>query len=150
MVQSLPYLLGSLGVTIALSLSAFGACEGMSSCGTASILYAHIPAIVTYSYVSMIMISTIFFYGFILSIIIINKLSASYSLHSSIMHLTSSLIFGIIGLYSGKSMGRISSNSFRRIAKNTEFYMTFIISLASVEVTLVIGFLCSLLVIYKK
>lgn len=143
------YLLGALSVSIILGLSAYGACDGMSSCGTASVLYSSIPAIVTYSYISMIMISTVFFYGFILAIIVINKLGESYTMHNGVMHLAAGIVFGAVGLYAGKSMGRISNNSFRRMAQKPEFYMTFIVSLASVEITLVIGFLCSLLVIYK-
>jgi len=95
------------------------------------------------------MISTTFFYGFILAIVIINKLGGSYTLSDGIHHLVSGLIFGVIGLSSGTAMGDISAQCFKRIAQNEEFYTSFMISLASVEVTLVIGFLCSLLVIYK-
>lgn len=149
MVDSIGILLGSLGTAFILGLAAFGACDGMSSCGTASILHSNKPIIVTYSYISMIMISTIFFYGFILSIVIMNKISSNYTTTQGIHHLLAGLIFGIIGLYSGKSMGSISNNGFKIMAKKPEFYMSFIICLASVEVTLVIGFLCSLLVIYK-
>ena len=98
---------------------------------------------------SMIIISTIFFYGFIISIIIINRLVSRYSLHNGIFHLVSGLIFGLVGLYAGKSMGKISKDGFKKIAQKEQFYTSFIVSLASVEVTLVIGFLCSLLIIYK-
>lgn len=146
---SVQYLLGALSVSTILGFSAYGACDGMSSCGTASVLYSNIPAVVTYSYISMIMISTVFFYGFILAIVVINKLDENYTTHSGVMHLAAGLIFGMVGLHAGKSMGRISNSSFRRMAQKPGFYMTFIVSLASVEITLVIGFLCSLLVIYK-
>jgi V-type H+-transporting ATPase 16kDa proteolipid subunit len=144
------YLLGSVGVTSLIGLSACGACEGMMECGTASTLYSQIQSVVTYSYVAMIMISTVFFYGFILSIIIIGKIGNNdYSLHNGIMHLTAGIVFGLIGLYSGRSMGKIATKGFERIAQKPSFYTSFMIALASVEVTLVIGFLCSLLVIYK-
>lgn len=143
------YMFCSLGVAGILSMSAFGACDGMSSCGSASILHSHIPIVITYSYISMIMVSTIFFYGFILSIVIMNRVSSDYDLISGIHHFLASLLFGVISLYAGKSMGSISNNGFKVIAKKPEFYTSFIICLASVEVTLVIGFLCSLLVVYK-
>lgn len=147
--DDLPYLLGSLGVLLILGLSASGSCEGMMECGASSTLHSQIGTVLTYSYVSMIMISTIFFYGFILSIIVINKLGEGYNLHNGILHLVAGLIFGVIGLFAGKSMGKISKDGFRRIAEKEQFYTSFIVSLASVEVTLVIGFLCSLLIIYK-
>lgn len=143
------YLLGALSVSTILGLSAYGACDGMSSCGTASILYSTIPAIVTYSYISMIMISTVFFYGFIIAIVIINKLEKDYTVHNGIMHLAASLVFGAVGMCAGKTMGRMSNCSFRRMAQKADFCMAFIVSLASVEITLVIGFLCSLLIIYR-
>jgi F0F1-type ATP synthase membrane subunit c/vacuolar-type H+-ATPase subunit K len=148
--QDLQFLLGSLGVTSLLGLSACGACDGMMNCGTSSTLHAQKQSVVTYSYVSMIMISTVFFYGFILAIIIVGKIGGNtYSLHSGIMHFTAGLIFGLIGLHAGKVMGNMSKKGFERIAEVPAFYTSFMISLASVEVTLVIGFLCSLLVIYK-
>lgn len=148
--EELEYLLGAIGVTSLISLSACGACEGMMMCGTASTMYSEIQTVLTYSYVAMIMISTVFFYGFILSIIIIGRLgNTAYSLHEGIMHLTAGIVFGLIGMYAGKSMGRITTKGFERIAQKPAFYTSFMISLASVEVTLVIGFLCSLLVVYK-
>ena len=148
--EDLEYLLGSLGVTALIGLSACGACEGMMNCGTASTLYAQLQSVITYSYVSMIMISTVFFYGFILSIIIVWKLGGpSYSIHNGIMHLVAGVVFGMIGMQSGRAMGRMSNKGFERIAQNPAFYTSFMIALASVEVTLVIGFLCSLLIIYK-
>ncbi|ELA41524.1 uncharacterized protein VICG_01388 [Vittaforma corneae ATCC 50505] len=147
--EGLPYLLGSLSVMLVLGLCACGSCNGMMKCGTSSTIHSQISTVLTYSYVSMIIISTSFFYGFILSIIIINKLGPNYTLHTGILHLTSGIIFGVIGVNSGVSMGNISSHGFKRIAQNEKFYTSFMISLASVEVTLVIGFLCSLLIIYK-
>lgn len=145
----LAQLLGSVSVMIILGFSACGSCYGMGKCGTASTLHSQIRTVLTYSYVSMIMISTTFFYGFILAIIIINRLGGGYSLQDGIHHLISGLIFGVVGLSAGTSMGNISSNCFKKIAQKDDFYMTFVVALASVEVTLVIGFLCSLLVIYK-
>lgn len=148
--EDLEYLLGSLGVTALMGLSACGACEGMMACGTASTLHAQAQSVVTYSYVAMIMISTVFFYGFILAVIIIGKLgTAEYSLHSGMMHLAAGLAFGGIGLQAGRAMGRMSRSGFERIAQKGAFYTSFLVTLASVEVTLVIGFLCSLLIIYK-
>lgn len=147
--MSVQHLLGALSVSTILGLSAYGACDGMSSCGTASILYSSIPAIVTYSYISMIMISTVFFYGFIIAIVVINKLEENYTMHSGVMHLAASIIFGAVGMCAGKTMGRMANSGFRRMAQKTDFCMAFVVSLASVEITLVIGFLCSLLIIYK-
>lgn len=143
------YLLGSIGIMAILGLSACGSCSGMSKCGTSSVLHSQISTVLTYSYVAMIMISTCFFYGFILAIIMINRLDSNYTLKKGILHLVSGTLFGVIGLSSGKTMGNISSDGFKSIAKNEKFYTSFMICLASVEVTLVIGFLCSLLIIYK-
>jgi len=144
------YLLGALSVATILGLSAQGACNGMGKCGTASVLYSNIPIIVTYSYVAMIMISTVFFYGFILSIVIINKIGKSYTIFNGVSHLSASFIFGMIGLNSGQMMGNISKMCFKEISVKPDFYTTFIISLASVEVTVVIGFLCTLLILHKS
>lgn len=149
MYNSIELILGALSISIILGLSAYGSCDGMGKCGTSSVMYSNIPIIVTYSYVAMIMISTVFFYGFILSIVIINKLGKTYTLVNGITHLASSLIFGLIGLNTGNVMGNISQLCFKEISTDPNFYFTFIISLASAEVTLVIGFLCSLLTIYK-
>lgn len=147
--SDLPYLLGSLSIMVILGLAACGSCNGMARCGTASAIHSQISTVLTYSYVSMIIISTTFFYGFILAIVIINKLGGSYTLRDGVHHLVAGVIFGVVGLSTGVSMGDISSNCFKRIAQNEEFYTSFMIALASVEVTLVIGFLCSLLVIYR-
>ena len=143
------YLLGALGTTVLLGLSACGACNGMSVCGAASALNASVPAIVTYSYVAMIIISTVFFYAFILAIIIINRLVPEYTLQDGLKHLAAGILFGGVGMYSGNSMGEISKEGFRRLAKRPGFFMTFLVALASVEVTLVIAFLCALLIIFS-
>lgn len=149
MIEQAQYLLGTFSVCIILALSASGACSGMSSCGTSSILHTKLPVVITYSYISMIMISTIFFYGFILAIVIINKLTQEYTTANGMHHLVASLIFGLISFFSGRAMGEISADGFKIISKKPSFYVSYIVCLASVEVTLVIGFLCSLLVIYK-
>ena len=148
MPQDISYLLGSLGVTFLLGLSAYGSCHGMRVCGSSAALHSGIPAIITYSYVSMIIISTVFFYAFILAIIIINRLGAAYGLEDGLRHLFSGILFGSIGFSSGKAMGGVAQEGFRRLAKHPGFFVTYLIALASVEVTLVIAFLCTLLVIY--
>lgn len=146
--EDISFLIGSLGISILLSLSAAGSCLGMSACGTSSTLNCTLPSVVTYSYVAMIMISTIFFYAFILAIIIMNQISVEYGNKQAVFHFAASLIFGTIGLVSGKAMGNISKEGFRRIVAKNDYFISFLISLASIEVTLVIAFLCSLLVIF--
>lgn len=149
MSEDLNYFLGSLGIALLLSLSAFGSCTGMGMCGAASALNSHVSSIITYSYVAMIIISTVFFYAFILAIIIINRLAGDYSFKEGLGHLAAGIIFGGVGLSSGLSMGRVTKDGFRRLSKRTDFFMTFLLALASVEVTLVIAFLCTLLIIFS-
>lgn len=143
------FLSGSLGIAFVLSLSAYGSCNGMGVCGAAAALNSGVPVIITYSYVSMIIISTVFFYAFILAIIIINKLGPVYTFEESLKHLASGILFGCIGLSSGKAMGKVAKEGFRRLAKTPGFVMTYLIALASVEVTLVLAFLCTLLIIFS-
>lgn len=144
------YLIGSLGVATLLSLSAYGSCNGMSICGASAALHSSSPIVITYSYVSMIIISTVFFYAFILSIIIINKFDSTYSFIAAIKHLACGIVFGSIGLSGGLSMGQVSKKGFAKLAKYPSFFMPFLISLASIEVTLVIAFLCALLIIFTS
>ncbi|OQS55698.1 hypothetical protein EHP00_469 [Ecytonucleospora hepatopenaei] len=146
--KNIEYLIGPTGISILLGLCAYGSCSGMSLCGCSSTLYADKGKIVTYSYVAMIMISTVFFYGFILAIITMNKITDNYKYITSIWHLSACTLFGMVGCTAGISMGKISQSGFRRIAERGEFFMSFLIALASVEVTLVLAFLCSLLMIY--
>lgn len=146
--ENVEYLIGPLGISILLGLCAYGSCTGMSLCGCSSTLYANKPKIVTYSYIAMIMISTVFFYGFIIAILIINKITNDYKYISSIWNLSAAILFGAVGYTAGICMGKISQAGFRRIVQKNEFFMSFLIALASVEVTLVLAFLCSLLMIY--
>lgn len=146
--SSLEYLLGPLGISILLGLSACGSCTGMGLCGCSSILYADKGRIITYSYVSMIMISTIFFYAFILAILVINKLTDKYSLITAIWDLTACTIFGGVGYSAGISMGNIAKNSFSCIVQTDDFFISFMIAFASVEVTIILAFLASILIIY--
>jgi len=148
--SDLPFLLGSIGIAFLLGLAALGSSYGLSQCGSSSIPCSSSPGVITYSYIAMIIISTIFFYAFILSMIIINGLSSNYSLIKSIKHLGTGLFFGIVSLIAGKSMGRISEHSFVSITKKKDFFVCYLISLASVEVILVISFLCSLLMIFSQ
>ncbi|KAI4291919.1 V-type H+-transporting ATPase 16kDa proteolipid subunit [Pancytospora philotis] len=143
------YLFGALGVSALLGLSAYGSCTGMGACGAASTLNSHVPSVITYSYVAMIIISTVFFYAFILAIVIINRLTGTYPLSHGIVHLAAGLLLGGVGLSSGLAMGRIANDSFRRLAKRPEFFVSFILALASVEVTLVLAFLCSLILVFS-
>lgn len=149
MSEDISYLLGSLGIAILLGLSALGSCTGMGVCGASSALNSRVPSIVTYSYVAMIIISTVFFYAFILAIIMINRLTSDYSFAQGLRHLAAGVIFGGVGLSSGLSMGHVAKDGFRRLSKRSEFFMTFLLALASVEVTLVIAFLCTLLIIFS-
>lgn len=143
------YLVGSLGITLILGLSAYGSCKGMSVCGATAALNAGVPIIITYSYVSMIIISTVFFYAFILAIIIINRFDSSYGFEESLRNFASCLLFGCVALSSGSAMGKVVQEGFRRLAKNPEFFVTYLVSLASIEVVLILSFLCTLLMNYK-
>ncbi|ORD94210.1 hypothetical protein ECANGB1_1034 [Enterospora canceri] len=147
--ENVEYLIGPLGISLLLGMSAYGSCTGMSLCGCSSTLYADRPRIVTYSYVAMIMISTVFFYAFILGILVMNKITATYSLSTAIWNFSACSLFGLVGFVSGISMGRISQLGFRRIVQKNDFFMSFLVALATVEVTLILAFLCSLLMIYN-
>lgn len=146
--NNIEFLLGPAGISILLGLCAYGSCSGMALCGCSSTLYANKGKIVTYSYVAMIMISTVFFYGFILAILVINKIADNYTFITSIWNLSACCLFGFVGCTAGISMGKISQSGFRRIVDKSDFFMSFLTALASVEVTLVLAFLCSLLMIY--
>ncbi|ORD96085.1 VATL [Hepatospora eriocheir] len=147
--EIIQYLIGPIGISFLLSLSAYGSCDGMANCGASSTLYSDKPMIVTHSYVSMIMVSTVFFYAFIIGIIVMNKIDNNYTFIKSIWDLIACLLFGCIGLVGGKSMGLVSKLCFRRIVQKPEFFISFLFSLASLEVTLILAFLISLLIIYK-
>ncbi|KAL6122072.1 hypothetical protein NUSPORA_00920 [Nucleospora cyclopteri] len=146
--ESMEFLVGPLGIALLLGLSAYGSCSGMSLCGCSSTLYANKQSIITYSYVAMIMISTVFFYAFILAILVINKFTTDYTLIQAIWNFSACCLFGGTGCVSGICMGKISQKGFRRIVEKPDFFMSFLITLASIEVTLVLAFLCSLLMIY--
>lgn len=149
LMNSFEFLIGPLGISLLLGLSAYGSCTGMSLCGCSSTLYADKNKIVTYSYVAMIMISTVFFYAFILTILVINKITENYTYITAIWNFSACCLFGVTGYVAGISMGKVSQNGFRRIVQRNEFFMSFLIALASIEVTLVLAFLCSLLMIYN-
>merc|ERR1712133_49767 len=118
--KNVEYLIGPLGISLLLGMSAYGSCTGMSLCGCSSTLYANKPKILTYSYIAMIMISTVFFYAFILAILVMNKISNSYTFTSAVWNFSASALFGMVGYVSGISMGKMSQLGFRRIVQNNE------------------------------
>ncbi|KAI5181094.1 V-type H+-transporting ATPase 16kDa proteolipid subunit [Pancytospora epiphaga] len=146
--EEIGYFYGALGVSILLSMAAYGSCIGMGTCGASSVLHASTSIVITYSYIAMIIISTVFFYAFILAILIINKLTGEYTFVKGITHLSAGILLGCVGLFSGKSMGHITNDGFRRLSKKPEFFMIFLLALASVEVTLVLAFLCALIIVF--
>ena len=97
----------------------------------------------------MIMCSTVFFYAFILSITIMNQILDNYTFDLSFKHLLAGLIFGLIGKSVGEAMRKLFKFGFRRVFQKPAFFSSFLISLVSLEVVLILGFLCSLMLIFK-
>ncbi|KAI5149204.1 V-type H+-transporting ATPase 16kDa proteolipid subunit [Enteropsectra breve] len=149
MEEQTSFLLGALGICSTLSLAAYGSCSGMAMCGSSSALYAHVHEIISFSYVSMIIISTVFFYAFILAIVMMNKITKDFSALLGLRYLSIGIFFGTVGMVAGRAMGAVSQSGFRKLSKHPSFFTSFLISLASIEVTLVLAFLCSLILLYS-
>lgn len=148
--SEISYLYGSLGIAALLSLSARGACGGMVLCGAAAALQAGRAHVIAISYVAMIIISTGFFYAFIIAISMISAIGGSYEVETGVRHLLAGLLYGSVGSVVGAGMGVLAGDGIRRVAKTPEFLGGFMILLVALEVVLLLAFLCALLMVFTE
>ncbi|WUR04774.1 V-type proton ATPase subunit C (VMA11) [Vairimorpha necatrix] len=146
--ESIPYLIISLGLIFLISLTSYGSCYGMTLAATSSSLYAHKKQVMTYSYIATIMSSSIFFQAFILVMIILSRMEGDYTMNMSLAHTLACLILGGTGYAVGILMGNISKEGFKKLYKETKFNISFVLLYATSEVILLFSFMASLILIY--
>lgn len=147
--ESLPFLIGFSGIAALMSLSSYGACHGMAQAVTASTMYIQKKSILTSALVAVVMISIIFFLALVVSIIILTRLKAGYTISQSIDHFVGCLVLGAVGAVCGKSMGSVSTSMFRILHKKNAFFFSFMLIISTVELAVVFAFIIALKMIYN-
>ncbi|KAG0442094.1 hypothetical protein DMUE_0544 [Dictyocoela muelleri] len=136
----------SMSIAFMMSLSACGSTTGIGLIGTSSVLYARNTNIVKYAYIGAIFSSTPIILSFILSIISSRKLETEIKFADATKLAIANVINGFSSYFSGIGMGSISKHSFRMINKNKNMGFYYIVMLISFEMTTIIGFIISMII----
>lgn len=148
--KNISYALTAAGIALETSLAVYGACEGMISAGAASILCSQNRAILGPTYFVMIMISTIFFSGFLVSLIIATNLGGTLSTKAGISYFSACLMVGITAAVSGKVCAGIGRKGFRVLSEKPSFLPILIVLFGMVEFIIIAVLACALLLIYQQ
>lgn len=148
--KDIPYALAAVGIALETSLAVYGACEGMVSAGAASVLCSQNRAILGPTYFIMIMISTIFFSGFLVSLIIATNLNDALTMDAGISYFSACMMVGVTAAISGKVCAGIGRNGFRVLSKKPTFLPILLILFGMVEFTIIAVLACALLLIYQQ
>lgn len=148
--KDIPYILASVGIAIETALSVYGACEGMISAGSASILHSQNRSILAPTYFIMIMISTIFFSGFLLSLIVATNINETLSPKQGLSCFSACLMVGVTAAIAGKVCATIGKRGFRVLSGKPSFLPILILLFGMMEFIMIVVLACALLLVYQK
>lgn len=140
--------LTAAGIALGVALSVYGSCEGMILAGTASILRSQNRAILGPTYFIMVLISTIFFSSFLVSLVVATNITAALTVEKSIRYFAACAMLGVTAVVSGKACGSLGKRGFKTLSEKPRFFPVLMVLFGMVEFILIIVLVCALLLIY--
>ena len=140
------FILGALGIALAVGLSGIGSAKGVGLAGEAvSGLLTEQPEKFGKALILQLLPGTQGLYGFVVGLMILTKLSTETTLSQGMYLLFAALPIAIAGLFSGIAQGRCAASSVQILAKKPEHNTKGIVLTAMVETYALLGFVISFL-----
>lgn len=144
------WILGALGVALAVGMSGVGSAKGVGLAGEAvSGLLTEQPEKFGKALILELLPGTQGLYGFVVGLMVMFSLNADTTLAQGFYYLFACLPIAITGLWSGIAQGRAAASSVQILAKKPEHNTKGIVLTAMVETYALLGFVISLLLVVQ-
>ncbi|WP_029699107.1 V-type ATP synthase subunit K [Clostridium sp. Ade.TY] len=144
------FVFAAIGVALAVGLSGIGSAKGVGLVGeSAASLMTEQPEKFGKALVLQLLPGTQGLYGFVIGLLVFLKITPDMSFQSGLYLLFACLPIAIAGLFSGIAQGKTAAAGIQILAKKPEQTTKGIIFAAMVETYALLGFVVSILLVFK-
>lgn len=144
------FVFATLGVALAVGLSGIGSAKGVGLVGqSAASLMTEQPEKFGKALVLQLLPGTQGLYGFVIGLLVFLKVTPDMSFQNGLYLLLACLPVAIAGLWSGIAQGKTAAAGVQILAKKPEQTTKGIIFAAMVETYALLGFVVSILLVFK-
>lgn len=144
------FVFATLGVALAVGLSGIGSAKGVGLVGqSAASLMTEQPEKFGKALVLQLLPGTQGLYGFVIGLLVFLKITPEMTFQNGLYLLLACLPVAIAGLWSGISQGKTAAAGIQILAKKPEQTTKGIIFAAMVETYALLGFVVSILLVFK-
>ncbi len=144
------FIFAALGVALAVGLSGIGSAKGVGLVGqTTASLMTEQPEKFGKALVLQLLPGTQGLYGFVIGLLVFLKITPDMSFQNGLYLLLACLPIAIAGLWSGIAQGKTAAAGVQILAKKPEQTTKGIIFAAMVETYALLGFVVSILLVFK-
>lgn len=142
------FIMGALGVALAVGMSGVGSAKGVGLAGEAAAgLLSEQPEKFGKALILQLLPGTQGLYGFVIGLLVFLKLTPETTFAQGLYLLFACLPIAIAGLWSGIAQGRASAAGIQILAKNPEHNTKGMVLAAMVETYALLGFVVSFLLV---
>ena len=142
------FILGALGVALAVGMSGIGSAKGVGIAGEAAAgLLSEQPEKFGKALILQLLPGTQGLYGFVIGLLVLGKLKPETTFAQGLYLLCACLPIAIVGLWSAIAQGKTSAAGIQILAKNPEHNTKGILLAAMVETYAILGFVVSFLLV---
>ncbi|MDY6012683.1 V-type ATP synthase subunit K [Clostridium sp.] len=144
------FIFAALGVALAVGLSGIGSAKGVGLVGqSTAALMTEQPEKFGKALVLQLLPGTQGLYGFVIGLLVFLKITPDMSFQNGLYLLLACLPIAIAGLWSGIAQGKTAAAGVQILAKKPEQTTKGIIFAAMVETYALLGFVVSILLVFK-
>lgn len=142
------FVMGALGVALAVGMSGIGSAKGVGIAGEAAAgLLSEQPEKFGKALILQLLPGTQGLYGFVIGLLVFLKLTPETTFAQGLYLLFACLPIAIAGLWSGISQGKAAAAGIQILAKNPEHNTKGMVLAAMVETYALLGFVVSFLLV---
>ena len=142
------FILGALGVALAVGMSGIGSAKGVGIAGEAAAgLLSEQPEKFGKALILQLLPGTQGLYGFVIGLLVLGQLKPETTFAQGLYLLCACLPIAIVGLWSAIAQGKTSAAGIQILAKNPEHNTKGILLAAMVETYAILGFVVSFLLV---
>jgi V/A-type H+-transporting ATPase subunit K len=142
------FVLGALGVALAVGMSGVGSAKGVGIAGEAAAgLLSEQPEKFGKALILQLLPGTQGLYGFVIGLLVLRQLKPETTFAQGLYLLCACLPIAIVGLWSAIAQGKTSAAGIQILAKNPEHNTKGILLAAMVETYAILGFVVSFLLV---
>ena len=142
------FILGALGVALAVGMSGIGSAKGVGIAGEAAAgLLSEQPEKFGKALILQLLPGTQGLYGFVIGLLVLRQLKPETTFAQGLYLLCACLPIAIVGLWSAIAQGKTSAAGIQILAKNPEHNTKGILLAAMVETYAILGFVVSFLLV---